>query len=279
MALFNRSSSVQVDIDDERLIISNVRISFICEKTSTATKNSATIRIFNLSETTRDSINTEDAKVTLFAGYVDDAGEELLFTGDVVYIKTDYVPPDLITEFELKDGGNALRDAKLNESFEAGTTTEQIINKLVKATGLPIKEITADLKKAYANGLSVSGSVGESIDKVLGSINAEWSVLDNEIQIIEKDSANSDKIIVLKPSSGLIGLPAFIVDDKNQLPDAQNTNGKLKIESLLMPKLNPTRRVKLESRIVSGVFRIDSVIHNGDTHSQMWKSEIKVTAV
>lgn len=279
MALFNRSASVQIDIDDERTTIANVRISFKCEKTNTTKKNSASIKIYNLSETTRDAINTEGAAITLLAGYLDDSGEEVLFIGDVVYINTQYVVPDLITEFELKDGGNALRDSRLNESFEAGTSAQDIMDKLASATGLPVKEITADLSESFANGFSVSGLVSDSMSTLLKKFGIEWTVTDGELQVIDKDASNSDPVIVLNPATGLIGLPSFLLNDKNVLPAAQNVNKKLTLTSLLIPKLNPTREIKVQSRVTEGNYRIDTVVHEGDTHGDLWASKIEATAL
>lgn len=279
MPLFNRSCTVLVDIDDEQTIINGVRISFECEKTSTSTKNSASIKIYNLAETTRDIINTEEAAITLMAGYLDDVGEEILFKGDVVFTKTDFISPDLITEIELKDGGNALRDGRLNRSFEAGTSALDIVEALVGETGLTIKEITADLKESYANGVSVTGLISESLTKILKKFGIDWTVTDGEIQVIDKNSANSDTAVILNPATGLIGLPAFLIDDKNELPDAQNPNKKLKLTSLLIPSINPTRKLKIESRVVDGLYVVDSVTHIGDTHGDKWISNIEATAL
>jgi len=279
MPLFDRSCTVLVDIDDEQTVINGVRISFECEKTSTSTKNSASIKIYNLAETTRDIINTEEAAITLMAGYLQDVGEEILFKGDVVFTKTNFISPDLITEIELKDGGNALRDARLNRSFKAGTSAQDIVQALADETKLTIKEITADLKDSYANGVSVTGLVSESLTKILKKFGIDWTVTDGELQVIDKDTANSDTAIILNPSTGLVGLPAFLIDDKNELPDAQNPNKKLKLTSLLIPSINPTRKLKIESRIVDGLYVVDNVTHTGDTHGDKWLSSIEATAL
>lgn len=49
-----------------------------------------------------------------------------------------------------------------------------------------------------------------------------------------------------------------------------------KITTLLMPTLNPGDRVKLESRTVSGIFRVQEIKHSGDSHDGDWQSEIKL---
>lgn len=279
MALFNRTASVLVDAEGLRTEIKNVRIAFRCEKTTKQTKNSATLSIYNLAAPTRAKIDKDDAQITIKAGYTDDSGEEVLFFGDVVYTNHRFVSPDIISEIELKDGANALRDKRLSESFKPGTTAKQVIDKLVSELGLPVREITADLNEAYANGLSITGPVADSLNTILKKLNIEWSVTDGEIQIVDEFAANTDTAIVLNPKTGLIGLPGFVVDEKNKLKNAQDKNKKLNIQSLLIPKLNPSRKVKIESRIVTGLYRIDSVTHEGDTHGDKWTSDLEVTAL
>ncbi len=262
-----------------RTVITNVRITFRCEKTSNQTKNSAVVSVYNLSPDTRAKIDADETQITLKAGYTDDSGEEVLFVGDVVYTNHRYVAPDTISEIELKDGGTALRDKRLSESFKPGTTAKQVVDKLVAELGLPVKEITADLTEAYANGLSVSGQVSDSLNTILKKLNIEWTVTDGEVQIINKDTANTETAIVLNPGTGLVGVPGFVVNDKNRLSAAQDKNKKLNLQSLLIPKLNPTRKIKLESRVATGIYKIDSVVHEGDTHGDKWLSELEVTAL
>lgn len=49
-----------------------------------------------------------------------------------------------------------------------------------------------------------------------------------------------------------------------------------KVKTLLMPHLNPGDRVKLESRSVEGVFRIQELHHKGDNWQGDWQTEMKL---
>jgi len=279
MPLFDRLASVLLTVESKTTIIDQVRISFICEKTGVATKNNATIKIYNLADKTRDLINTKEAEITLKVGYRLDAGEQILFKGDIFYTRTDFIAPDLITEIELKDGGNKLRDARLNQSFEAGTGANEIMNALIKETKLTVDEISVDLKESFSNGFSVTGLVSDSLTKLLGKFGVDWSVNNGEILVTDKNKASSKEIVILNPATGLIGLPAFLVDDKNVLPDAQNPNKKIKITSLLIPSIQAKQKIKLESRVSEGVYVVDTVIHSGDTHGNEWLSDIEATSI
>jgi len=49
-----------------------------------------------------------------------------------------------------------------------------------------------------------------------------------------------------------------------------------KVKTLLMPTLNPGDRVKLESRSVKGIFRIQELKHKGDNWQGDWQTEMKL---
>jgi hypothetical protein len=108
---------------------------------------------------------------------------------------------------------------------------------------------------------------------------ATWHVVDGQLEIIKNDTTNSDDAIVLSAATGLIGTPAFEIDEGRKLRTAALYKKKLEIKSLLIPKLNPGRQVNLESKLFTGAYKIESVIHAGDTHGQEWASTTKVTAL
>ena len=49
-----------------------------------------------------------------------------------------------------------------------------------------------------------------------------------------------------------------------------------RVKTLLMPMLNPGDRVKLESRTINGVFRIQELKHTGDNWEGDWQTEMKL---
>jgi hypothetical protein len=52
-------------------------------------------------------------------------------------------------------------------------------------------------------------------------------------------------------------------------------DGYLKVKSVLQPGLRPGRGLQLQSAAYSGLFRIEKVKHEGDTHGQTWTSDIE----
>lgn len=276
MALFNRVAAVYVDDTNTRTEIKNVRITFSCEKTVTSTKNKASISIYNLKKATRDLIEKDDIQITLLAGYEDESGEEILFRGDVTYVRHRIATPDIITEIEIKDGHIALRESRLSESFKPGTTIDKIVSKLGNSLGVPVKEISSNLKESFSNGFSVVGPVKDSLDKILDKMDLEWHIIDGELEILDKHQPNTETAIVISSGSGLLSSPEPVITDSTALKGAKDSKKKLNVKSLLLPKLNPGRKIVLESINYEGIYRIETVNHSGDTHGGDWTSVCEV---
>lgn len=260
---FNRTASVVIGPKGQTGVeISGLRIVFDIKKTASTAQNALTLKIYNLSETTRSFIDDDDNQVIVRAGYENEDGEENIFIGTVTNVTTKYEGADVVTTIESGDGHDVLKDAKLFESFKPGTTAEQVVKALSDSFGVAVKEISADLKEAFANGFSVSGSAKKSMDVVAAKIGAEWSIQDGELIVVKEGKPNADDVILLTPETGLIGSP-------EKTKDTQGLSG-LNVKSLLSPKIIPTGRVKVKSRDIDGVFRIESVQHQGDTHGDSW---------
>ena len=278
MALFNRSASVILQTENEQTEIKNVRIVFDCTKSSDSTKNGATIQVYNLSQKTRAKFDVKDAKIILNAGYVDSGGEEILFSGTITQSTHKLELPEIITYFEVSDGFKALRDARISESLKSGTTLKQVIKLLTDATGLPIKELSDKIPdEQFSQGVSLIGSVYDQIVSIADKYGLEFSVINEEIQVVKKHDVNNDTAIVLHSGTGLIKKPERIIKDSSKL--TYSDVKKLKVESLLIPQLNPAGTVEIISDEVNGLFRIDSVQHTGDTHGQNWTSVCEVRAI
>jgi hypothetical protein len=53
---------------------------------------------------------------------------------------------------------------------------------------------------------------------------------------------------------------------------------KLKVKHTLYPELIPGEKIQMQSRSVNGLFRIETLIHEGDLFGEAWTTEIEATA-
>ena len=269
--LWNRKAIVIMGIKGEQGVkIEGLRISFDIEKTNTKSANNAKVLIYNLNESNKSILKSkEDLSLTLEVGYGAN-GVDLLFTGDIVRSTTQRNGADFITTIEVDDGDESLRKAKLEKSYAAGASEKTIVEdalQSMKDAGQIIIGSIASLKDEVAqNGFSASGLASNIVEQITSKQGLEFSIKDNETQILGTDEDTGEEAIVLTPSTGLIGSPRIGLIGK----EASKTDG-IEFKALIQTtRFKPGRKVKIKSREVDGFFKILKSKFTGDTHAPAW---------
>jgi len=170
--------------------------------------------------------------------------------------------PDIVTQIECGDGEVAYQEAKLDKSFGPGVTLNEIVSELVRATGLQVGIIKDLPVKVFQQGLSITGSVREQLNKIKRTFDVEWSIQDGNLNILKIGSSDNEEVIVLTPQTGLVGTP-------------EETERGWKFRSLLQADIRPARRIRVESFAVTGNFVTEKVLHQGDLRGAEWISEVE----
>jgi len=280
--LFNRDAtfivgSVKIPIRSKSppgVVVPNLRVTFSIDKTDNRAPNKATVAVYNLNETHRKTI-AERQPISIQAGYV--GSTSLLFSGTISKggVKTVKDRVDWVSTFESGDGAKEYQTARLNKSYGPGTPTIVVVQDLVNALGVGIGNVkqkmnTAQTRKnikEFKKGFVVAGQVSNSLNKVFTALGFQWSIQDEQVQILLPGEATIESVVVLNPSSGLIGSPE--VSEK----------GVVRFRSLLQGKIKPGRRVKIESRSANGLFKVQKVHHLGDTWGADWYTDGEGKAV
>lgn len=261
----------------EGIKITDLRVTFKVEKTSTSEPNKATIAIYNLAPHSRLRIEEQDQAVILKAGYEDLM--QVVFMGVVKRAEHKKVPPDIITELECKDGGIDLEAATFRRSYTAGTSRRRVVQDILAAMpNTDTGALTASsLSGSIPGKLALSGSARHVLNRLAGSWGFEWSVQDGVAQVLDKTGTTkpATMAVVLSPSSGLIGSPSRVVrgGKKKTKKTAKIKGNAAKFQCLLQPLIGPGSFVKLESDFVSGYFKVEKASHDGDTHGNNWFTE------
>jgi len=267
--------------------INELRIQFEIEKTAKKNPNKSTVKIYNLKKETREEFEKPDTRVLLYAGYKEDKGPLLIFNGNVTFAYSKFEPPDIITELELGDGAKEIRDSNISVGYGKKVKSGQVLNDVSKKMGMPLTMPSNAPERTWNNGLSYYGSSTGLLDKVTKGTGLEWSIQNNNLQVIEKGMVTTRTGILISPDSGLLKFPERERKDKNESSEAKPSKSKKtsdpskqidgwKVTTLLLPTLNPGDRVKLESKTVTGVFRIQELKHSGDSHDGDWQTELKL---
>lgn len=267
------------------LEITELRIQFDIQKTAKKNPNHSTIKVWNLQPDTRKELEKPDTRCVLYAGYKEDEGALLLFQGDVTYAWSKIEGPDIITEFELGDGSKEIRDTTISVGYAKNVKSKTVLNDVSQQMGLPLTLPSNAPERAWQHGLSYYGSAATLLDKVTQATNLEWSIQNGNLQVIERRGVTTRQGIELAVDSGLIYSPERIRESKKEVKKKPNTQDLeygeqgvdgWRVKTLLMPVLLPGDRVKLTSRFVEGIFRIEEIKHSGDSHEGDWQSEMKL---
>lgn len=244
-----------------------LRVDLEVKKHPSKTPNTATIKLFNLSQKSRNFINT-DQVVSVTAGY--QQTQQGIFFGDIQRVKRGgdeeslNESEDKPTTIEAGDGIGALKNATIQKSFAPGVSAEQIANSLEDELGIGgvsrgFVEAIRDVE-GLRNGFSASGKVRSELDALFAGTQYDWSIQDDKLEIVGESGVAQSGVVVLRPDTGLL--------EANRLE-----NGNVEVKALMMGKIKPNRRLKVEGRDVKGVFKVTKVTHSGDTHGDNWQTE------
>jgi len=274
MQLLDRKIIVLISSSTGSLELTDLRMAFNIKKTNKAAKNEMVLEIYNLSKDTRSSLEETDVQIIVQAGYGD--FPETIFVGDIISVIHPRRGPDIITNIECGDGSKVLKDTLISESFTPGTSVKEVVDKLAKSFSIPIKELTSGLEDQFTNGVSLVGLAKDALDKLGDSFNFDWSIQDNEMQVLLKPDVSIDTEILLKPDTGLLGIPEKLFSNTTKLPDDPNNKPEgVKAKALLQPKFRPGRKVRIESDLITGSYKIETIVHRGDTHGSEWISQFE----
>jgi len=279
--MFKRQIKITIaDFESE-----DIRINFNIEKSLVGYPNLGNIKIYNLSENSRNMITGKGLQVQLFAGH-EDVGTPLLFSGDIINVVHLKTGPDWISEIFAADGINILNSATINKTLPAGVDAGQIYNELISQMEGISKGVTEGLKnclsgkKSLLRELQLSGNVRDWLDKISKDCGFDYSINEGIIETTPTNLPLSDiPPVIINQASGMIGSPERTeigINVKNILLPALKLGRTIKVEAistqinignLFFRKIPPVRN--------EGIYRIDKLTHIGDNYDNPWETTIQ----
>jgi hypothetical protein len=267
------------------LSIENNRINFRVEKSIIGYPNLANIIIYNLSETNRKRLETEGKNIRLYAGHTD-TGVPLLFAGDIINVLHFKEGPDWKTTLYCGDASSVINTATINKTIPAGTSYRQMIEEILSN----IPNVKKGIRKGLDNCLNrktsilkeivISGNIKDVLIKLSNDCGFDY-FFDNEVfETLPKNVPLSDvPPMIINQASGMIGSP-------------ERTEVGVNVKNLLLPELKLGRTIRIESINTAinignlfyrkvppirneGVYRMNKLVHFGDTHGNDWTTDIQ----
>lgn len=267
-----------------------MRVTFEVSKDAQEDPNDHKIRIYNLAADTRRALEEPGLRCVLYAGYAEEGGPLLMASGSVVYAYTWYEPPDVVTELAVKDGYTEVRDTAVSIGLGPGAQASAIIRDVARQMGLPLVMADDVPDRRWQQGFSFYGAARTALHKVTQGTGLEWSIQNQQLQVVRRRGTTRRKAVVLAADTGLIGYPERTreaarekarVRDSQKSEDVRLVSARQQLDgwrvtSLLLPAINPGDLVKLESRTVQAFQRVEAVRHYGDSAGGDWQSELQL---
>lgn len=285
-------------------IVPPIRITFDIAKTSAEEPNDGRITLYNLAADTRRALEEPGLRCVLYAGYADEGGPLLMAAGSVVHADTRLDLPEVVTELTIKDGYVELRDTAVSIGLGPGAQASAIIRDIAAQMGLPLVMADDVPDRRWEQGFSFYGAARTALHKVTQGAGLEWSIQNQQLQVVQRLGTTRRQAIVLAVDTGLLGAPQrtrAAASEKARskgpaaggsaarapaaapaaTPSATPASGQQqrdgwKVKSLLLPTVVPGDLVKLESRLITAFQRVDALRHTGDSAEGDWQTELSL---
>lgn len=263
------------------LTIEGLRVSFSILKYRGWTTNRGVIRIWNLSQENRNLLKNYGDQVTLYAGYRDEGGTEVIFIGNTTSVFHAYDQPEIVTTLECNSGDIYANNLRVSLSYSSETSARQIIRDIARDMGVPLVEFADSDDLVYRQGYKFIGMGKDALDIVCSKLNLEANFQDNALQVIPLKGAFQQQPIIVNENTGMQGIPQRFTNRGLELyrsVDEKFETG-YKVNVALNPLIIPGNTIILTSTHLnfSGPYLVNNVRHEGDTYGFLWSSQLQVT--
>lgn len=280
---YKRSVSIVAFNNEEELTISKLRIRFKVEKDIFGIPNVAKIEVYNLSGTTRSKLEKKYSRILLNCGY--EGSESLLFAGTITYIFHNKQRENLVTTIYAADGAFSYEKAFFYRSYSNSVKYPKIFNDVIET----FDEVSSGNLQAIPDtenslyGQTFHAASRDVLDDLASTLDLEWYIENEKLNTIKKGGFINAEILTFNALNGMINSPIITEIGANcqvLLRPTLKIGSVFKIDSIspivqlgnyYFNQINPTKGV--------GQYRINRLLHVGDTHGQNWTTAIEASII
>ena len=231
--------------------------------------NEAEIAVYNLSKDSRARLQYNEP-ITVTAGYGEDTG--VIFSGRISKVTTRPSGADDKTTILALDAMD-LKERKIDSvSYQKGTKASYILKDLIGRLGLPLAVFKPVRDYTYAKGANMDGELMEAIRKYAKVCGVSAYVCKGRVYV--RDLWDGDDIgFTVSEATGLIGTPEEF-EEELKAEDYTDTVKGYNFKMLLQHRMTTAAVIHLESRGVSGVFRVRGGTHSFDGANLITECEV-----
>lgn len=239
--------------------------------------NSAVIEIYNLSDDQIRLLESEYLEVSFSAGYKE-SGARLLVQGNVTETSTVKSGNDYVTQLKIGEGYTALNHEQLASVVSPGKTVADVLEEIrQQMPGVARGAYTGtNLNNPIVFGWRLKGSPKEMLMKLCEANNLEYNINSGVLNVSEENGLLSKDINVapvLNANSGLIDLPFYTSETGRKPKKDKRRRRGVQFKALLNTDIVPGKIVKLESKWITGFYRVNTARFSGDLRGNDWYVE------
>ncbi len=271
-----------------------LHVNFDLEKTDSQTSNTGRLQVSNLNDEHKAILSEEGCVVEIRAGYSDTLGS--IFLGGAMNPSEILQNADRTLELELYDGHacyDAVGSISLNGVVMGNTLLSEIKTKMGVESVIVTDKASSMLQTAkYSNGYCYVGKLKTALQSLTGKAGLNFSMQNGVLQIFAPGEAVTTQAYVISAETGLISIPKKITLSQSSTVKSGSTKGGVslsggtgngipgyEIEYFINGAIGINDLVELESRTVSGIFRVCKQHYTGDNYTGDWKCTAQVVEV
>jgi len=259
--LFNRETIFQ--LENLEIKMPGLIIEFSIKFNTEDEGNVGEITFYNLADKTLNQLE-KDKEFKLISGYKEHKG--VILPGIIKKTKTQWDEVDKVTTLLVGDNTDKWLTTTINKTWKAGKTAKDIAPQIIKKTGLDIGEININKNVTYSKGKTFSTTCKKALKEIAKDTETKLHSSRGKVYLRPKDISNN-KAILLNSNTGLISSPEKIDDSED--------GKKYSVQSFLNYKIQSDSLVKIESKTITGNYRVVEGEHSSSEGSHVTKMEVK----
>ncbi len=252
-----------------------IHCNFSFQKSDLETQNTGKVSLWNLSPAQLAVLNRTDCVASFRAGY----GKRiaLIFAGVVSFVSTTLDNADTKTEIEIVDNLVNIRDTYVSVTYDGVVSWKKIMDDVAAQMGVVVNYSYNATFANVTNGYSYVGKAKDIMSKGCACCGLTWSLQNGVMQVKKPGGTMNQEVYLLSAQTGMVGSPARVVITSSE--EGKENEIGWDVEYFMNGAINIDDFVRVESRQISGYFRVYSLDINGDNESGDWLCKARLLEV
>lgn len=245
--------------------ITDLDVEFRATRSLKPEPNTVELTIFNMNAIQRAGFGMAEKNTLLLRAGYKGTGVGTIFQGEVrqAFSRKDGV--DWRTTVRAGDGGHKIK-ARIALTFGLQVSTGDALSAIARKMGVKpgnLQHAVSQLKlkgvaDLYPMGGAVVGNGWREMQNVARSAGLEVSIQDGALQFLDLGQPMSEQAVLVSPETGMVDSPEI------------NADGRVVVNTLMIPTLKPGVKIDLQSANVRGGYRVIECEYTGQSRGSDW---------